>query len=222
MRYKPERSVAIWSISVAISFLASGVEVSGADNGTVPTRKPFLIVYSNPERTANYEFNEMGANFTYIKSKHPVVGQPSPSDEFEIGGGAVTRDCSDIQFRCITFGSEAMAIPRAGLAPNASYFAAGSKLTVVDCLRGTESVCQAALIKVECLYDWRLDQCRTDLAKKTLGLRPLELSFIYNEDYGITSFGFTKFGETAPKTEGELTALATEYILVGDLGLLKE
>lgn len=180
----------------------------------------FRAEYVDALRVDRYEITERGANYTYLYPRHRIDGQVFPPDESDIGGGATIAVCSDERFKCITFESLAMAVPRAGLKAEASYTVAGAKLKVVKCYRGKGDVCQVALIESDCYISGYATGCLPDPAKAPRGGGHWErLYFLYNEDFGVTSFGFSL---EKSFTDAQIDALARNYILVGDTGLLKE
>jgi hypothetical protein len=176
--------------------------------------------YATADRTIYYEFRERVAIDVYVYPKTRLQGEKFPPDEMDIWGDATVRDCSDHEFRCLLFDGIAIAVPRKGLSPSAAYTVAGNRLKVAKCIRGTDAVCQVALVSVECQLDPYMGPdgaCVTDASKSPKGVRTDVLYFIYNEDYGVTAFGF---GVPAGSPD-DMMEKASEFHLLGDVGLLK-
>jgi hypothetical protein len=210
MNFRFGRSCAILSII----FLAGGE----ADNLSGATGHRLVIVYVNAERTDYYEFHESVAAYKYIYPINRQPGQRFTNDESDLGGNQSLRDCSDPSFRCVTMDGLVLAVPRRGLIPNSRYVAAGSSLAVIKCMRGTSNVCQVALIETQCLFDAYKNQCVLDTRNSERGVRQRKMYFIYNEDVGVTSFGWPTAGHNS---NDDAMGIAREYHLQGDVGLMK-
>ena len=113
-----------------------------------------------------------------------------------------------------------MAVPRRRLAVKDNYVVAGNKLSVVDCLRGYRNLCQVALIKSECIDSAMAKGCILKPDDKDPNSRLWLIFFIYNEDFGVTSYGLAPAEDVGAPLE-KMTSLAQTYNLVGDSGLLK-
>ena len=176
-------------------------------------------VYMSADRTVSYRFLEKIAKYTYLYPRTPLSQQTFPPDTNDLIPNAVTRDCSTPQFLCITWDDQAFAVPRARLTVTDSYVVAGNRFSVVDCLRGFKGVCQVALIRSVCYYNRVIRGCVPTKAEGTEKTPPWLLYFIFNEDFGVTSFGISAPSEPVDSSDAAL-GKAKEYILVGAKGIL--
>jgi hypothetical protein len=176
-------------------------------------------VYVSADRTESYQFQEHIAKYIYIYPKNRVPGQTFRIDNTDLLPDAGLTDCSDASFRCIVFGRSAFAVPRQRLSHMPSYVAAGNALKVMQCLRGLKDVCQVALIRVRCFVHPVHNHCEPSRDESLPSELLEQMYFIYNEDYGVTSFGNAP--EELDASSAQMMNWATEYILVGDNGLLK-
>ena len=79
-----------------------------------------------------------------------------------------------------------------------------------------------ALIRSDCFsYEGHLNHCDVVPPDKQKEINVYSLYFIYNEDFGVTSFGFARVSDTPSDSEPVMMSFATEYILEGKNGLLK-
>jgi hypothetical protein len=185
--------------------------VSGAETASPVTPQAYAgmgAVYVSADRTESYEFLEKIARYRYLYPRHRLPGQKFPPDLIDLVPNAIVRNCSDAEYRCLTWDTQAFAVPQKPLAPNDKYVAAGNKFSVTRCVRGTADVCQVALIKAECYIV--LGKCSANADGKA-GSR-WELHFIYNEDFGVVAFEIQPPRDTNGHNE--------QYILSGNHGLL--
>jgi hypothetical protein len=175
--------------------------------------------YVTADRVGSYKFLEKIAEYHYLYPKKPIDGQKFPPDLSDLVPNASVLDCSNSEFRCLTLGGQAMAVPRKRLAPDDKFVVAGNGLTVVACLRGYQRVCQVALIKAECYYSPIVKGCAPNKVQGAPNTSSWLLYFIYNEDFGVTSFGIAPSGGAG--SVADALAGAKQYNLVGDDGLLK-
>jgi hypothetical protein len=177
-------------------------------------------IYVTTDRTSSYHFLDKSAEYNYIYPASRISGQEFPPDKSDTTPSFFTRDCSNSGFRCLAIDDQAMAVPRRRLASKDSYVVAGNRLSVVECMRGYHDICQVALIKSECIYSAAAKGCILTSDQKDPNERLWLLFFIYNEDFGVTSFGIAPAAANgAPMPE--MLSWAKTYNLVGENGLLK-
>lgn len=178
------------------------------------------IVYEDIGRTA---FSKFVANEVYdgnVMPGHPLSFQRSNVFFGEVLGYPV-RNCSTSKYRCVAFGFQVLAVPKARLVRGQTYVVSGATLTVEDCFRGEKDVCQVALIKSVCeatVKDGAALKCaRSAQGSRAIGRTTPMAYFIYNEDIGVTGWGRTM---RAARTRRARLSIASEMILQGKIGLL--
>jgi hypothetical protein len=177
-------------------------------------------VYTTADRMEQFRFEEYESEFRYVPSAgsahEPTIGVTT----YDTPPTSTVKSCSDASFRCVAIGLEAFAVPRRHLTPSDKYVAYGSSFSVAKCLRGYDDVCQVALIKAECYYNRIKKGCAPTAAERTGDDASGILYFIYNEDFGVTAYGFAPLtGE--PVSTDEMLAAAKSRLLIGDHGVLK-
>jgi hypothetical protein len=175
-------------------------------------------LYESPDKIASYLIMKKVAKYSYHYPTSVVPGQKFAIDEADLLPDALTADCSDTEYRCVSFDKLAIAVPKRRLASDDSYAVRGSSVKVVECLRGFGKICQVALMESQC-YVTPSNVCEPTRDKKFKNELWSALFFIYNEDFGVTSFGLSP--ATPPHTSVEIQNDAKDYILVGGAGLLK-
>ncbi len=152
-----------------------------------------------------------------ITPKHPTTTEKKDVffDEFTSGE---LRDCSDSRYRCLYGLYRVFAVPREGLKPQSTYRVDGAVFRVEKCLRGDERRCQAALISSDCQSKLAPDRCAESSGDDGNGAARGPVGyFIFNEDFGITSYGALK--QRGPTEEARMSA-ALDLVLRGEKGLL--
>jgi hypothetical protein len=143
----------------------------------------------------------------------------SQSDDVLLGEQLIhpIKDCSTTLFVCKKAWSRVFAVPRQRLVPNASFEVAGASFKVEVCLRGDVDVCQVALLSMTCLISEEA-QCHDvgETPDSTSKAVP-SLYYIYNEDFGVTSYGVTERGAS---NQDEMIGIAGHLVLQGKRGLL--
>jgi hypothetical protein len=211
-------------VSLVLILAVYGLSFGRAADGAATAGHSLPPVYMSPDKISRYTFDGSMALFTYVEAQRDFKYNEKYSGEYtdDIGGNAPSHDCSNFDFRCVTLSELVMAVPRGELAPNASYNVMNNTLRVFRCLRGTSRICQVALIEAECFYDVDANKC--DLEKKDRArTHRRALYFFYNEDYGITAFGYPDvLGDSPIISAMEMYDLAGAFQLVGNNGLLKK
>jgi hypothetical protein len=173
------------------------------------------IVYENPERTHSFSIQGAIVVGAPIESKQPH----GDHDHQEHGQGSPLTECSTPEFRCVAMGRTALAVPPT-LTATSAYTANGTVFTVESCLRPADDHCQVALIGGDCQSVKPVGDtltCAPRVKGQPAGPFGTQVVyFIYNEDYGVTSFGIAD----AKLTGAEREAKAREMVLQGDRGLL--
>lgn len=132
--------------------------------------------------------------------------------------GVVTHNCSDTEFRCLYGAFHVFAVPRIGLAKASTYSVAGAVFHVDQCLRAIGERCQVALLSSQCLHQVGEDICRPAAGNEQSLPGPV-MYFIFNEDFGVTSYGFAT---DILNAADDRIAVASKLMLQGDRGLLSE
>jgi hypothetical protein len=191
--------------TMLMSHLAQAADVAG----------PASIVYENPERTHSFSAQGEIIVGAPIESKRPH----GDHDHHEHGQGSPLTDCSTQAYRCIAMGRTALAVPPE-LTSTSVYTAKGTVFTVENCLRGEEDHCQVALISGDCQSVKPVGgalECAPLARGQTKGPFATQIVyFIYNEDYGVTSFGIAETKLTGDARD----AKARDMILQGARGFL--
>jgi hypothetical protein len=183
-------------------------------------KRPFegTYLYQNNERTS----------YLLITKGHfedgPIAGgerggQPvrRPTDEI-FGGDAY--DCSTIRYSCVQLHRMILAIPRISLDANSSYAVNGTEFSVRECLRQDGPDCRIALVEADCKEISGTDNCKATLVDRSRALHPGPLTyFIFSREHGITSLGFA---DERPTDKCWIAKLARDYVLRGDVGILKQ
>lgn len=199
----------------AIGILLLSIRLAAA--GDI-SEKPFNgdYRYEDAERMTFFDFHGSSVISDFIK---PRGASNADQKDIEEVLGFVAMDCSNAEFRCIDGGSFVLAVPTGPLRPNASFMLLGAKISVVECLRGSGRACQVALIETDCQNRPTLTSCGTFPGGRAKAPRMGDcIYFIYNEDYGITSFGPSYVKGQASIDYAQKTA--RRFILRGDRGLL--
>ena len=205
----------------ALSAANASEIASGLPNKSPPeTYDGIGAVYTTADRIEQFRFAKYEAEYRYVPSAgsahEPTIGITA----YDTPPTSTVKSCSDASFRCVAIGTEAFAVPRRHLTPSDKYVAYGNSFSVAKCLRGYGNVCQVALIKAECYYNRIKKGCAPTAAERTGDDASGLLYFIYNEDFGVTAYGFAPLtGE--PASTDEMLAKAKSRLLIGDHGVLE-
>jgi hypothetical protein len=197
--------VCVAASTMLMSYVAEAADAAGSSP----------IVYENPERT--HSFSAQGAVIVGvpIESKRPH----GDHDHQEHGQGSPLTECSTAEYRCIAMGRTALAVTPE-LKPTSVYTANGTVFTVESCLRTADDHCQVALISGDCQSVKPVGgalACAPRAKGEPGGpFASQVVYFIYNEDYGVTSFGIADTKLTGAERE----AKARELVLQGVRGFL--
>jgi hypothetical protein len=116
-------------------------------------------------------------------------------------------------------GRTTLAVP-ARLTPASAYTVKGTLFTVDSCLRPDEDRCRVALISGDCQSVKQVGdmlECAPLVPGAAAGpFATHVVYFVFNEDYGVTSFGIADGKLSGPDRELK----AREMVLQGDRGLL--
>lgn len=69
------------------------------------------------------------------------------------GLGSPLRDCGNDRYRCISFGSSVVAVPRSGLKAGEAFQIGGARIVVLTCEERAGALCSRALVRSVC--EWR-------------------------------------------------------------------
>jgi hypothetical protein len=184
------------------------------------------ILYNNPQRMFFESFvpdpKHKGA--LLWKGGNITPERRIAEEDRDFFAGEVTmdraHDCSDGQYRCVYGHYAVFAVPRAGLRPNSSFQAGGASLRVEQCMRGDKEVCQVALVSSDCQSIAAPDRCTPVSGGRSAGASVGRVRyFIFNEDFGITSYGSSSEPVSTPERQKEV---AFSMVLRSDHGLLFE
>lgn len=199
--------------------------VAGCTSATVVNQGQIKIgtEYVNPGRTfferivtlpETGEIFWQGGN---VYPKQPTSSQKEDLSLVEIISEPV-HSCSDAMYRCIYAVFRVFAVPRAGLTSTSEYSIGGAEFRVEYCLRGDDNRCQVALISSDCQQHSGTDACEQVAGGRQRSAAPGPvLYFIYNDDFGVTSYGSVK---EPLQTESAKIAASSKWILMTDKGLL--
>jgi hypothetical protein len=188
-----------------------------------PERPEYTIQYTDLGRTSYEEFTmpKHGDRGEW-RAANILPGRPIGTQKSDVSmlgmTGVVTHDCSNKEFRCLYGAFHVFAVPRSGLGETSNYSVAGAVFHVDQCLRAIGKRCQVALLSSQCLYQFREDACRSDAESKQ-GVPGPVMYFIFNEDFGVTSYGFAR---GILNSADDRFAVAGKLVLKGDMGLLRE
>jgi hypothetical protein len=205
------------SIAASLGFALCSFSTLSAANRTQKRNGESEIRYVDPERTYVERFSnvETGGNGLLVGA--PLASKQSLGTHPEVLMSDL-HDCSDEMYRCVYGQYRVFAVPRGLLMENSTYVSGGASFRVEKCFRSADGRCQVALISSDCQSEIAPDKCAI-----VSGGRPQSRSagrvayFIFNEDFGITSFG--SVASPAESQEAQLAA-ALDFILSGDIGLL--
>jgi hypothetical protein len=198
------------AVCIALSITALASLSMAAESGEQGS-----IAYENAERT-----------HSFVVQRDVIIGAPIESktphgdhDHHEHGQGSPFTDCSTAGFKCVVMGRTTLAVvPH--LAPGSAYTVKGTMFSVDNCLRSVDGHCQVVLISGDCQSVKRAGdalECAPRVAGAPAGQFGAHIVyFIYNEDYGVTSFGIADTKLSAADRELK----AREFVLRGDRGLL--
>jgi hypothetical protein len=183
------------------------------------------IEYVDAARTAVEQFDltslEIQNGNWVASSIYPKAPSKHQKRDFALAEAteSIVRDCSNAEFKCATVGFRVFAIPRIPLRLNDSFVTQGARFQVERCFREEDHACQVALISSNCERKAGDLGCKLSTAggaedPKDQG--PI-LYFIYNPDFGVTSYGSSQ--DLTEPEEWKL-AKAKQMILQGDFGLL--
>src|SRR3569833_2272 len=205
IRYTWSRSVLLISIISLLSEAALSDRASADQPGIEDA-----VVYENAERT--FQTRITRTTWT-IGPLLAVTSLPSESrsNPFSESISHPIIDCSDSTYRCVHAWSRTLAIPRAGLAPRATYSKDGVIFDVHQCFRRNRGSCQVALVSARC--EQRSEDGPCEKAPEPPRPNPkfaYVVYFFFNDDFGITAMGTTD--RLAP-TASARRAIATQSIL---------
>jgi len=133
--------------------------------------------------------------------------------------GTFADDCSNSDYHCVRTGHYVFSVPEKGLEPYLKYTFGGTNFAVLSCIRNSGSRCQVAVIEADCQQVALPEGCKTVPGGRARAPNPGPIAYlIFNEDFGITSFGFA---EEATSNHTLIERISREYSLQGDVGLLK-
>jgi hypothetical protein len=177
-----------------------------------PGAPPEEVIYENGARTSRETFS----SGTHVSGEIlPRKRSDSQKRDVFFGEklGVASNDCSDREYRCLSVQLRVYAVPGVGLSPGATYETAGAKFRVEDCLRVDGRLCQVALISS--IRPVRPGEGYEQWFPK--GVQSPDVYFIYNEDFGVTSFGMTF---NPAQSAADRMVAATDKILQCKVGLL--
>jgi hypothetical protein len=187
---------------------------ASADGG--PKLVEGTIKYANAERTRYFKLMAGSIVIGEIGTSHGGEKQDQVSIDREVGAKAY--DCSGMSYRCIKAIRTVFAVPRGALHSAATYEVLGTRFEVLKCFRGNNNICHVALISADCTRIKNAENCAIVRDARNKSDRPGPISyFIYNDRFGITSFGIVD--EKAHSAE-QLNILARMFVLQGDIGFL--
>ena len=201
--------------SIAASLLTQATPLVAAD----ATKQEREVVYVDAARTHRVVVSDR------LWTDGPIVEDARQEAQYEKSGllieevGQPVVDCSDRTLRCIRSWSRVLAVPVDGLRNKLTYEKDGVRFAVEECIQGDGKQCWAALVSAKCKSREDDDAvCRSDGSGRTDVFEYI-VYFIYNDRHGITAMGFA---DREQKSAAEMNAVATQLILVGDLGLLRK
>lgn len=180
-----------FTILLAISFVHYGISEK--------SREKSSFIYDNPEKTYTILMYNNWITSGPIPPKTYVAGQSRFALE-ETFGFAIT-DCSSEKVRCWVAEDINFALPNDTREIKGEFVTSAGIMVMEECLRGHDTQCQ-------------IMRLRMDSAK----FPEFSTYYVYNEDYGIVSFGIAGPGEK-PHSPAEAAAIANQYILQGERGL---
>ena len=207
------------SIVASLGLALCGISTASAANKTPKRNGESGIRYVDPERTYFERFSNVANGGNGLWAGAPLASKQRLNMHPEVLMSDL-HDCSDEMYRCVYGQYRVFAVPRDPLMENSTYVSGGAFFRVEKCFRSVNDRCQVALISSDCQSEIKPDQC----AVVPTG-RPQNHSagrvgyFIFNEDYGITSYGSVEEPASSPELK---MAAALDFILQGDTGLLSQ
>lgn len=179
------------------------------------------ITYALPDRLEAYEFSLAAASDASQDQRSKVIGVVWISDF-----GKKLIDCSNDWFRCLRWGPNVLATPRASLHSGQIYFVGGIKFRVEKCFAEAQymssDACDVALISATC-RNMRLEEEACDPEHKVpkgVSAGPSFVRyFFYHYEYGVTAMG-TGSIKSLSWSDDRKRAIASQFVLVGNFGLL--
>lgn len=207
-----------------------GLYLALASGCTLPTKNNQDGVrigteYMNPSRTFSQQvviLPEAGGVMwkgVNVYPKHPTSAQKEDISLTEVAFDPI-HFCSNSTYRCIYGAYRVFAVPRTGLTATSAYAVGGAVFRVQHCLRSGDNRCQVALISSDCQQRSAEDACEQVSGEhsRSSASGPV-LYFIYNEDFGVTSYGSA---EQPVGTKDVQMTIASGWILKDGKGLLAE
>jgi hypothetical protein len=173
------------------------------------------VLYLNAEKTYFYKIGSTKTDLGVFRSN-----TKDASFLVDRGiGGAPTADCSSRSFLCRQVHNMVFAVPRAPLSATSQYIAAGARFKVDKCYQYTDKKCSVALVESNCEFLTEAGKCEPYSNGRVASANPGPVVyFIFNERYGVVSFGFG--ADFVPDLE--TAENSAQYLLLqGDRGLLK-
>lgn len=115
--------------------------------------------------------------------------------------GLIVSNCSTKNIRCWIADDISFALPINTREIKGEYVTSAGTMMMEECLRGHGDQCQIMRLRMD--------------SAKYAGVATY---YVYNEDYGIVSFGIASAGEK-PQSPAQAAAIANQYILQGERGL---
>ena len=198
----------------AISYFCLGASLARSAEVSIEERSGNVaassgIVYWDVERTQQIRFTKNDIRIG------PFPGYESEEGRFAEDLGSDLTDCSGPSFRCVNAGYIVFAVPKTMLRPRLKYTAGSAYFTVLKCMGG--KTCPIALIAMECKgKNYSTHSCVLEGQQSSEKMRSgPQLGFIYNQKFGITSFGFANLAGS------KVLDVAKQFVLQGEMGLLQ-
>lgn len=227
-------------VFTCLASLASCASVTGgpsAKGSSLQEDRPYEyeIRYEDSARTEYIEFSNDSfrtyhptGNFSGVRFGRIFSEKVLPES---LDGDVIypVKKCDDNEHVCAFFEFSVLAVPErygqqgGGLSSTTMYLVAGANLKVEDCLRSDQDVCDAVLMSSDCQMAFINSLNERSCENPTTVTNGDEVKkhymtyFIYNEDFGVTALGFS---DTPAKSKAEMLAIASEYILKGEVGFL--
>jgi hypothetical protein len=180
-----------------------------------PQRMHFETFLPDRRKNVSAEWAETGP----IAPKRPLTEADKDPWSSEVLVASLIN-CSDEKVRCMYSVNRVFAVPKAGFRPDSSFDAGGARFKVERCLRGTDELCQVALVSSDCQLRLPSGECKLVPGGREASTAPGMVGyFIYNEDFGVTAYGGSR--SALPTFEAQRAA-AVSMVLQGEYGLLRE
>jgi hypothetical protein len=203
------------SLFASLGLALCGLSTANAANKSQKRNGDHEIRYVNPKRTYFERFSNVGRNGLW--SGAPLISKQSINTHPEV----LMKDlhvCSDEMYRCVYGHYRVFAVPRGPLMENSTYVSGGASFRVEKCFRSVNGRCQVALVSSDCQGEIPPDKCVVVSGGRAASALAGRVGyFIFNEDYGITSYGSVEEPASSPELK---MAAALDFVLQGDTGLL--